>query len=1039
MSALGSCRYRAVFGFLPVLALVACGGEGTVDPPPPPPPALTVAVSPGTATVPAGGSQSFSATVANATNPAVTWTSSAGTITGTGSTITWNAPATGGSHTVTATSVQDASKSNAATVTVTAAAVAIAPAEAALFRGEPQSFTATVTGVAAGETGVTWSASCGEAEAEGATLGYTAPDLPGTCIITATSALDPTRSATATVTVRPEWLVGATDDVADPAGCTWNHCSMREALEAAQTVDGPGVILLGSTAVVPGTAGAVRSAPSLAAAQLTGTITLTSPLPAITTPISIHGPGAAQLTIDANASVASQRRIFTISGNVAVAVSGLTLTRGRSNGGGAISVGGGAEVTLTDLVLTRNETSVGSGGGLIVFGQSTARLENVAVEENRTLSTDAAGGPGGGIRVVEGSTFEMIGGRIRGSEVTIGWGGGISVFSSHGTLTGVAVENNITTGNSGGGIIADGTATLVVQDGAITGNRADWGGGLSLNGAQVNATVTNTTIGQNTAVTSQGGGVYINAATANFTDVTVVGNRTIVPGSSGPGGGLRVVANATLQMTGGAIRGNSVANGWGGGIGVFNSQATLTGVAIEDNTAIGSGGGGLLADGTAVVTIQNGIVAGNRGNFGGGLAFSGANVTGSIVNTVIAGNTATDQLGGGIYSANARLTITDSEIRENTAQVQAGGVYVSNSPELTIRGGSVSNNTASLYGGMWINVSTSVLENLEIVGNASGATGIVGGLAISGTGTLTGLTIRDNQAAGFGGGLAVSAGGDVTASGLVITGNSSGSYGGGVYVQGNGILRLSRSTVAGNSATTLGGGLAVLGGQQTVQLDQILVEGNTSEGMGGGLFWGASVGGGVGQFTVRNSTVSGNTAVDGGGVAVAGNASLTNLTVVGNSASARGGGVYSSQGAGTTASGVGTLTVTNLLLSGNQADGAATNCGTSGTGAIASDGNNLSDDATCATLTQPGDRPASTAAGVAAELEDNGGPTRTHALLEGSAAINAGKASACAATDQRGYGRKGACDIGAFEFDGVAPSAVRAAGAPARRAPASPR
>src|SRR5438045_8503037 len=49
-------------------------------------------------------------------------------------------------------------------------------------------------------------------------------------------------------------------------------------------------------------------------------------------------------------------------------------------------------------------------------------------------------------------------------------------------------------------------------------------------------------------------------------------------------------------------------------------------------------------------------------------------------------------------------------------------------------------------------------------------------------------------------------------------------------------------------------------------------------------------------------------------------------------------------------------------------------------------------------------------------LADNGGPTRTHALLPGSPAINAGNSSGAPATDQRGAGRVGPVDIGAYEF-----------------------
>jgi hypothetical protein len=64
---------------------------------------------------------------------------------------------------------------------------------------------------------------------------------------------------------------------------------------------------------------------------------------------------------------------------------------------------------------------------------------------------------------------------------------------------------------------------------------------------------------------------------------------------------------------------------------------------------------------------------------------------------------------------------------------------------------------------------------------------------------------------------------------------------------------------------------------------------------------------------------------------------------------------------------------------------------------------------------------------VSTTLAANGGPTPTHALLEGSAAINAGLPGACPATDQRGAPRVGTCDIGAFEFGGQPPAAGQGA------------
>ena len=81
-----------------------------------------MAISPGSASISAGGSQSFTATVSGSSNTAVSWSASAGTISGSGSSVTYTAPSNAGSYIVSATSVADSTKSATATVTVSAGA-----------------------------------------------------------------------------------------------------------------------------------------------------------------------------------------------------------------------------------------------------------------------------------------------------------------------------------------------------------------------------------------------------------------------------------------------------------------------------------------------------------------------------------------------------------------------------------------------------------------------------------------------------------------------------------------------------------------------------------------------------------------------------------------------------------------------------------------------------------------------------------------------------------------------------------------------------
>ena len=180
-----------------LLFLAACGGESEETPD-----EVAVSISPETATLTPQGSETFTATVTGSDESSVTWTASEGSLAEDGTSVTYTAPETEGEYTLTATSVADTNKSASATITVAkgdGVTISISPATADLEPGDTATFTATVEG--SEDTDVSWEASGGSLEADGATATFTAPDEEGSYTVTATSDADETQSATATVTV----------------------------------------------------------------------------------------------------------------------------------------------------------------------------------------------------------------------------------------------------------------------------------------------------------------------------------------------------------------------------------------------------------------------------------------------------------------------------------------------------------------------------------------------------------------------------------------------------------------------------------------------------------------------------------------------------------------------------------------------------------------------------------------------------------------------------------------------------------------------
>jgi len=247
----------------------------------------------------------------------------------------------------------------------------------------------------------------------------------------------------------------------------------------------------------------------------------------------------------------------------------------------------------------------------------------------------------------------------------------------------------------------------------------------------------------------------------------------------------------------------------------------------------------------------------------------------------------------------------------------------------------------------------------------------------------------------------VFAGGDLTLERLVLKGGKvSSGDGGGVRVASGAAATIRESTVAENYAGGSGGAVANAG-QLGVVSSTIFA--NEAVGQGAGLF-------NTGVVNISNSTISQNGGSNsGGGVAnaVGGTVQLFNSTVTGNT---------SLSGSGVSNSGLASLY--NTIVAGN------TNGDLSGDFVGM---NNLIGDV---------DVPTGLSGSIIGnarlgQLQDNGGPTVTHALLAGSHAIDAGADDVLSTGphfstgDQRGEGyariHGRAVDIGAYEFLPTAP------------------
>jgi hypothetical protein len=495
---------------------------------------------------------------------------------------------------------------------------------------------------------------------------------------------------------------------------------------------------------------------------VTGVITLTSGDIGISKNLTIQGPGAGTLAI--NADHASG--IFNIQSGSVVTISGLTIENGSSSNGGAVYNNGSLTVDSSTLV---NNVVSGSGGAIF--------NDNVLTLTNSSLISNSAELMGGGLYNQTGDRIRVVN-TVVNSNTTPGSGGG---YYNAGIAVAISttLQGNNATG-TGGGVYNAADSVLTLSANTFVNNSGPNGGAIANAGV---SNVDSSTFATNTTSTN-GGGIF-NTNTLLVTNSRFGGNTA--PDHEGGaiynlGGGV-TVQNGTF-VTNTAVRGGAISN---------NAAITITGGVFDNNGGSETfGGGGFYNQGTAAISgtafVRN--VAGPGAGVLNTTALSLDNVT-------FTGNTSLSS-GAGLYNIGV-MTVTGGLFNGNVAASNGGGAYNTSGGVLAVQKVSFITNTAPIGGAISNDSSLTVTES-TFDGNIASAGG--GGLFSSGSATVISSTLIRNE--GGNGGAFLSSGSLLVDSSTLVSNTVSGA-GAGIF--STNILTLTYSTLVSNTTPNSGAGV----------------------------------------------------------------------------------------------------------------------------------------------------------------------------------------------------------------------------------------
>lgn len=461
------------------------------------------------------------------------------------------------------------------------------------------------------------------------------------------------------------------------------------------------------------------------ASGLTGTIEVLNEQMVITDTLTIKGPGANKLALDAN----FQSRFFLVNDGNALkdspfSVSGLSFIQGEERAALGAGQRGGAIASVESLnvkgcVFAGNEAAEAAGGAIAILQIPDGVPVNLDVR-NSAFRSNSSGAFGAGaiFANVEGSitlrnaVFTDNSAETSGGAATLRAGAGKTLliqnceflgnraseagalFIANGEDTTVILRKNLFADNQaslrdGGGAVIRG-GTVLIDRSVFTQNIAqDQGGGLEIE-ASSSVTIRSSQFLENVALAPESGGGGLRVSLPAGGDARII--ASIISGNiATQGGGILVAEDPTshhsadVSIVRSSIIGNVAEGGDGGGVLMLgDGEFKMLFSQVVRNSAAGAGGGLALLTSTPAVIIGS-IIGQNRAAQGGGVF---ADPALELFSSRILGNFA---LEGGAIRTFGDLSLVFSLVSGNSATI-GGGIVHARDTDLSLHGSRVVGN-----------------------------------------------------------------------------------------------------------------------------------------------------------------------------------------------------------------------------------------------------------------------------------------------------------------------------------------------------------